>query len=410
MPSATGKPVAAPYAGPMTFSPVLLARRHLPLWLLAACSTAPEAVDRALFDDARFKPATLRTDRAQVFELSAAMRSFLQRDMAGFLRQHGPRRGLFLALRDRGYLQLDYDASVTRNAAEAFEARAGNCLSLVVMTAAFARELELKVGYQSIQIDEIWSRSSNFVMLSGHVNLTLAPGLKDIGSTYPRASGLAIDFIPIDEEARLRAVSLSEDTIVAMFMNNRAVERMELGDPDNAYHLLKSAIQTAPAYLNAYNTLAVLYRRQGADALAERSLRLVLRHDPRNVQALSNLVLVLKDQGRPQELAAVEAELLRLQPRTPFADYERGLAAAKRGDWLAARRHFERELGQLPHYHELHFWLARTYYELGERQLATQHMQEAHEHAQTIEARQRYAYKLEVLRRPRPQPTLNGAQ
>lgn len=363
-----------------------------------------------MFDDARFKSASLRTDRAQIFELSPAMRSFLQRDMAAFLRLHGPRRGLFLALRDRGYLQLDYDASVTRTAAEAFEARAGNCLSLVVMTAAFAHELDIKVGYQSVQVDEIWSRSANFVLLSGHVNLTLAPGMREMGNSYQRGGTMAIDFIPIDEDARLRAQSLSEDTIVAMFMNNRAVERMEQGDHTNAYHLLKSAIQAEPGYLNAYNTLAVLYRRLGADALAERNLRHVLRHDPRNAQALANLKLVLRALGRHTELAEVEAELQRLQPRTPFADYERGLVAAQQGNWVTARRHFERELAQVPHFHELHFWLARTYYELGERELAAKHMKEAHEQAITREARQRYAYKLEVLKRPVATPTLRGSE
>ncbi|WP_374433838.1 tetratricopeptide repeat protein [Inhella sp.] len=387
-----------------------LARRQLPLLLLAACSTAPQAPEAALFDDARFRPATLRTDRAQVFELSAAMRSFLQRDMASSLRLNGPRRGLFLALRDHGYLQLDYDASVTRNAAEAFEARAGNCLSLVVMTAAFAHELDIRVGYQSVQIDEVWSRSSNFVLLSGHVNLTLAPGMREIGSSHSSGGTMVIDFVPVDEDARVRAQNLSEDTIVAMFMNNRAVERMEQGDHDNAYHLLKGAIRADPGYLNAYNTLAVLYRRLGVNELAERSLRFVMRHDPRNVQALSNLVLVLKAQERKVEAQAAEVELQRLQPRTPFADYERGLAAAKRGDWLAARRYFERELSQVPHFHELHFWLARTYYELGERELSAKHMKEAHDQALTLESRQRYAYKLEVLRRPRPQPTLRGGE
>jgi len=388
-----------------------LSRRHLPLLLLAACRSAPEAPqapEAALFDDARFKPASLRTDRAQIFELSPAMRSFLQREMAPFLRQHGARRGLFLALRERGYLHLDYDASITRNAAEAFEARAGNCLSLVVMTAAFARELDLRVGYQSIQIDDVWSRSANFVLLSGHVNLTLAPGLRDIATGYTRGVTMVIDFIPIDEDARLRALNLSEDTIVAMFMNNRAVERLELADHDNAYHLLKSAIQAAPGYMNAYNTLAVLYRRRGAAELAERSLRFVRRHDPANLQSLSNLALLLREQGRSEELAQIEAELQRLQPRTPFAEYERGLAAARRADWPAARRHFERELGEVPHFHELHFWLARTYFELGERELAARHMKQAHEQALTLEARQRYAYKLEVLRRPVATPTLRG--
>ena len=50
---------------------------------------------------------------------------------------------------------------MTRNAAEAFDARSGNCLSLVIMTAAFAKELGLPVRYQNVFVDEAWSRSGD---------------------------------------------------------------------------------------------------------------------------------------------------------------------------------------------------------------------------------------------------------
>jgi transglutaminase-like putative cysteine protease len=53
------------------------------------------------------------------------------------------------ALYQPDQIRLEYDAAVTRNAAQAFEARTGNCLSLVIMTAALARELGLTVRYQS---------------------------------------------------------------------------------------------------------------------------------------------------------------------------------------------------------------------------------------------------------------------
>jgi hypothetical protein len=49
------------------------------------------------------------------------------------------RQLLFDALYGNGRLRLDYDSAMTRNATEAFAARSGNCLSLVLMTAAFAR-------------------------------------------------------------------------------------------------------------------------------------------------------------------------------------------------------------------------------------------------------------------------------
>ena len=67
----------------------------------------------------------------------------------------------------------------TKNAAATFATRTGNCLSLVIMTAAFAKELGVPVRYQAAYLDETWSRTGNLLIASGHVNVTLARRLLD---------------------------------------------------------------------------------------------------------------------------------------------------------------------------------------------------------------------------------------
>ena len=78
-----------------------------------------------------------------MFALSDEMRRYLRTELAGPIRAKGRQSGLIEALYGKGQLKLDYDSSMTRNAAQAFAARSGNCLSLVIMTAAFAKELGL---------------------------------------------------------------------------------------------------------------------------------------------------------------------------------------------------------------------------------------------------------------------------
>ena len=73
----------------------------------------------------------------------------------------GAQAGLVDALYRRAQLKLEYDAATTKTAAEAFDARSGNCLSLVLMTAALAHELQLPVRYQSAYMEEAWSRNGN---------------------------------------------------------------------------------------------------------------------------------------------------------------------------------------------------------------------------------------------------------
>ena len=73
----------------------------------------------------------------------------------------GREKALVQALYAKGELKLDYDTELTRNAAEAFAARSGNCLSLVIMTGAFANAMNLKVTYQQVATEDMWSRSGD---------------------------------------------------------------------------------------------------------------------------------------------------------------------------------------------------------------------------------------------------------
>src|SRR4029434_3239483 len=127
--------------------------------------------------------------------LSPDMQRYVDTEIASRLKARSRQQALVDALYRKGDLRLEYDSATTRNAAQAFDARAGNCLSLVIMTAAFAKELGLQVEYQSAFLDESWSRSGDMVFRSGHVNVTLGPRTVD-----PRYSvdsrTVTIDFLP----------------------------------------------------------------------------------------------------------------------------------------------------------------------------------------------------------------------
>src|SRR5258705_3777402 len=125
--------------------------------MLAACAAptpSPQEMDR-LFNDQAFAPPSVRINAADVFALSPEMKRYLETDVARLVRLRGRQHGLFDALYDRAQLKLEYDAGMTRNASEAFAVRAGNCLSLVIMTAAFAKEMDFTIRYQNVFTDEM---------------------------------------------------------------------------------------------------------------------------------------------------------------------------------------------------------------------------------------------------------------
>lgn len=374
---------------------------------LAACATAPDAPrDTRYFRDARFTPPAQPIRASDVFALSADMRAYLDDEIARRAKTRGRQLALVDALYKTGELKLEYDSAMTRNAAQAFAARSGNCLSLVIMTAAFAKALDLPVEYQKVFVDDAWARSGDIYLAIGHVNLTLGHRKTDegayanrLGRKPPESDGLMIDFLPPEDMRRVVTRPLSEEAVVAMFMNNRAVESLSRGNTDDAYWYAREAILQSPGFMIAYNTLGAVYRKHGDLAESEAVLRYALTVEPANTQAMGNLVTVLAESGKLDESDRWAQKLAKLEPEPPFAFFNRGMAALRAGDLPAAKASFQRELARDPDYHEFHFWLAVALMGLGETDAAKQHLTLALRNSTTRNDHDIYAAKLDRLNR-----------
>jgi tetratricopeptide (TPR) repeat protein len=364
---------------------------------LGACAHPPPAeVAAELLRDDLFPPARVRIDAAEVFAMSEAMRAFAEQRLRAAQGRRDPRRALIDALYEvRDGLRLGYDSELTRTAAEAFERRAGNCLSLVVLTAAFARHLELPVTFQSVYTDLEYSRSGDLFVAAAHVNIALGrPGAID-----PReAHWMTVDFVPQEQLRGARTSPLSEQTVVAMFMNNRAAEALAGGRVSEAYWWAREAVRTDGRYLPGINTLGVVYTRAGRFGEAERALRHVLAVEDDDINALTNLINLYERDGRAGAAAPLKARLATLQPVPPLHWLDRGREALGRGELQAARDFLQRELRRQPYHHEVHFGLAQAYLGLGDRRAAEQHLSKARDNSPTLGQHALYAGKLNRLR------------
>jgi Tfp pilus assembly protein PilF len=354
-----------------------------------------------LFNDAAFRPASVRIAAADVFAMTPEMRAFFEREVAPAQYKRGMQRGLIDALYAREQLQLRYDNAFTRTAAEAFEARAGNCMSLVVMTAAFAKHAGMPVRYQSVQVEPTYGRRGTLFFSIGHVNVTLGRHLSVSSADKRTQDWLTIDFLPQADAGRQRVEAVEEPTLVAMFMNNKAAEALEAERLDDAYWWARAAIEQDRQLLIAYNTLAVVYRRHGELDDAERVLRFALTLEPANTNMLGNLAHLLLDRGRGAEAQQLQARLARLQPDPPFKFFDLGQEAMRRGEWAAARDLFQREIDRDPDYHEFHFWIAQAYLRLGDGTRARKHLAVALENSGTLEQQATYSAKLQKLKAQR---------
>jgi Flp pilus assembly protein TadD len=375
---------------------------------MAACATAcsslppaPAAPPADLFGDTNFKPASEPVGADGLFDLSPAMRTHLSTPaFRAQLRNKGVARGLVDALYAKGELKLEYDASTTRNAAQAFDARSGNCMSLVIMTAAFAKALGLEVHYQNVVAVESWRRSGSLYLASSHVNLSLdKPQSQSMRVFEAVEQPLTIDFLPPEDMAGYRKLPLEESAIVAMYLNNRAVETLVLDRVDDAYWWARAAVEKNPAFVAAYNTLGVIYRRHGDTLLAERSFRLALEREPDNLIVMQNLVPLLATLGKNEESQALARRVAAIEPNPPFHFFALGMKALERQDYKEAKALFAREVARAPYNDEFHFWLGVAMLRLGESAQAKEQIALALDSASTRDGRELYSAKLALLRK-----------
>jgi Tfp pilus assembly protein PilF len=370
--------------------------------LLCACANVPPPPNSAkpdtFFRDTLFKPPAQAVNPDDVFAMSDAMKRYVQFDIARQLRSDGLARGLVTALYRRDQLKLDYDTLTTRNAAQAFEARRGNCLSLVLMTAAFAKALDLQVSYQTVDVDEIWSRADGMAFLNSHINVTLGPRAIHQAFGYDPGRYMTVDFLPADQIVGHRTKPVSEDTVVAMYLNNKAAEALSAGQLDEAYAWVRAGIQRAPDFMSPYNTLGVIYTRHGELNAAEQVFNHVLKIRPNDRQALANLAGLLTKQGRPAEAQLLQARLAQLEPYPPYYFFQLGTQAMERGEYKAASEFFAKEVKRADHSSEFHFWLSVAHFRLGELAQARRQMALAVENSSTRNEQALYGAKLERLR------------
>ena len=381
---------------------IRLAAMLAPL-LLGACAAvqlpAPLPAN-TLFADAAFKPASEPVSAADLFTLSPAMRAYLNSPaFTSQVRLKGAQQGLVSALYQKGELKLEYESSKTRTAAETYDARVGNCLSLVVMTAAFARELGVPVTYQNVMVDHTWSRAGNLYFGSSHVNLVLTENTPAFMRSYQNViPTLTIDFMRPKDSDDFHTHPLEERDIVAMYQNNRAAEALAEDRIDDAYWWAREAVRQNPNYITGYNTLAVIYQRRGETALAERVFRAALEREPENLVVMHNLVPVLAALGKERESNEIKARLAVIEPHPPFYYFNRGMAAMEKGDYAAARNLFAKEVKRAPYYHEFHFWLGIAHWRLGDGRSAHAELKLALDTSTTNAASQRYSAKLSQLK------------
>lgn len=345
---------------------------------LAGCAAPPPKVvavpaGTPWLDEAfGYDPALVQVTKQQLFALPP--------DLARIVEDPALKRGTALSrLRQLTALVFGTDrrgfgylAGHSTTAAETWANRAGDCLSLTVLTYASARALGLEADMQEVQTPMTFDRNGRFDVLNEHVNLNVAMPRLSIHNAveFDESADVVIDFDP-DLAPGRRGQFLTEDGILARYYNNIGVEHLTKDQPRAAYAHFRAAINADPGYATPYGNLAVLYRAKGYVREPELLLRLALGMSPRPDLPLRALHQMMVEQGRTAEAQDFSARIQARQKDDPYYWTGLGLRHLQDGDARRAVEALSRARELAPSFPEVRRFLAIAHARNGNEQLAS---------------------------------------
>jgi len=371
------------------------------LFLLAGCATRPVSVEAPAqaalsFESARFGEPRAVIPVEDIFRLS-------DRQQAEFLVYFEAAKLKDMPAHERvwSYLQaitreFNYQGE-TYTAEEALRRSSGNCLSLAIITTALARLVGVEADYQLVDSAPVYESHDKIVYRAQHVRTRLYAPKGDIteGEFLLRRSGLVIDYFP--SEGDRFANNLSEADYHAMYYNNMAGEAIAREDYPAAYWLLRKSLELVPDNSGSVNAMAVVFRRAGDLAKAEEIYRYAIENLDDKVTLLRNYRVLLEQQGRHDEVRAINLRLARLDDPSPFDWLHAGHVAFNEGNFEEAILFYRKAAKIAPYLHESYAGMAKSYYMIGNREDAEREFHKALQYAYRSSTRSLYEAKLQAL-------------
>lgn len=239
---------------------------------------------------------------------------------------------LLRALREE-WSTLNYNRHANLSASDAFHEQQANCLSFSAMVVSLMRHAGVRARFQRVESAPEWSLEGRSVVASLHVNAVI----------YQHGKSVEIDLLPSENQTGYeRKFLLSDDEALAEWHSNLGTEALLANDLPLAFAELSRALRLAPAAAHIWVNLGAVYRRVGLNDEAESAWLIALRHDRRQLQALSNLQRLYEATGREEMAGELANALTYYRKQNPFYHYFLAQQAEREGDIEQALRHIQR--------------------------------------------------------------------
>jgi Flp pilus assembly protein TadD len=255
---------------------------------------------------------------------------------------------------------------------------------------SLAKELDIKIEYNSVDIPDTWGMEESLGMVFyRHVNGVLkAHGKRQIFD-------LAMDIY----DSGYPQHYISEAEVVAMLMNNRAIEALDQQQIELAEHSIKLAVSYSPENPDLWVNLGVIEKRHGSLKNAERAFLYAYGLDKYSIVAVSNLERFYREQGQRAKASTFAKQAERARMTNPYIHYNKALALYKDEKYREAMRETKRAImlhKQDPKFFELKSLIAQQQQQFRKALLA---LEQAYLLSTRDEQRSKYANKVDLVTR-----------
>ena len=294
-------------------------------------------------------------------------------------------------------IALSYSSNANLTASQAYHSQTANCMSLTIMAYALAKEANLDIVFQEVDVPEYWIRNRQYNLLTGHVNLLITPKVNHERKIIFGSSNIEIDFDPYVVKQEFRKKVIKKNTVLAMFYNNKGGQALVNENYDLAYRYLKAATVTDKKFSAAWGNLAVLYRLTDQFTKAENAYRYAIQVNSNNLTALTNLAILLRSKENIEEAEQIDRMLYHKRAKNPYYYAVLADEAYYNHDYQEALKHYKKGIKLNSKIHELHFGLAKVYYQMNRLAEAEKAMKNALKFNKTNTTERQYIAKLNFL-------------
>jgi len=289
-----------------------------------------------------------------------------------------------------------YDGK-TFTATEALNQQHGNCVSLAILTQAYANLAGLETSFREVSTYPIFKKEKDLVLVSSHFNTKLfAPkeDPEDKDWIQILRAGTVVDYFP--EQSTIYLGNAKYPSLVAKFYANLATEALLKEDFDLSYSFAAEAFKFTPRNPELINLLAILHRRAGDIATAKKLFEFALKHK----MVSSNLIAsyrYLADQLSDTKLEKRLETELEKAAKTPFDHLQIAIKAMNKRQFNKAKNILNAIIKYYPYLPEPHFELAKLHYLQNHHDLAKAALEEAIKMSDSQEKTGMYEAKLKSL-------------